>query len=77
MAGCTQKLLASDVIYADSFYTAATVILHQDKIVAQVPTSRFLQEADTPLVLAPGFGDVLSRLKPGSVRGSTASSWCR
>lgn len=69
LSGCAQKLLASDVIYADSYYTAATDTLRQDKIVAQVPTSRFLKEADTPLVLAPGFVDVLSRLKPGSVRG--------
>lgn len=69
LSRCAQKLLASDVIYADSYYTAASDTLRQDKIIAQVPTSRFLKEADTPLVLAPGFVDVLSRLKPGSVKG--------
>jgi hypothetical protein len=69
LSRCAQKLLASDVIYADSYYTAATDTLRQDKIVAQVPTSRFLKEADTPLVLAPGFVSVLARWKPGAVRG--------
>jgi hypothetical protein len=62
MAACTQKLLASDVIYADSFSGAATAILKADNTVAQPPTSRFLAQSDTNLVLATGFGEAIQRL---------------
>lgn len=62
MAACTQKLLASDVIYADSFSGASTVILKADNTVAQPPTSRFLAPSDTGLVLPSGFGAVIQRL---------------
>ena len=55
MAACTQKLLASDVIYADSFSGASTVILKADNTVAQPPTSRFLAPSDTGLVLPLGI----------------------
>ena len=62
MASCTQKLLASDVIYADSFSGASTLILQSDNTVAQPPTSRFLHQSDTNLVLAAGFGAAIQRL---------------
>ena len=69
LSQCAQRLLASDVIYADSYAQAASNTLRQDHIVAQVPTSRFLKESDTALVTAPGFVNVLARMKPGSVHG--------
>lgn len=68
MALCTKKLLASDVVYADSFSGASTAILKGDKTVAQPPTSQFLNPNDTDLVLATGWGAVLTRLK-GQVTG--------
>jgi hypothetical protein len=69
LSRCAQRLLASDVIYADSYYQAASNTIRQDHLTGQVPTSRFLKESDTALVTAPGFVAVLSRLKPGSVSG--------
>ncbi len=62
MAACTQKLLASDVIYEDSFSGASTAILQADKTVAQPPTSQFLAPSDTNLVLPSGFGAAIQRM---------------
>ena len=69
LAACTQKLLASDIIYPDSYASAAHDALSAANITAQVPTSRFLHPSDTKLVTARGFADVLQRLKPGAVHG--------
>jgi hypothetical protein len=69
MAACTQKLLASDVIYADSYASAAHDALSAANINAQVPTSRFLHPSDTKLVTSRGYADVLQRLRPGAVHG--------
>ena len=43
---CTQRMLASDIIYTDSYSTPATATLHKDGIDVQVPTSVFLDESD-------------------------------
>jgi hypothetical protein len=69
LSRCAQRLLASDILYADSYYAAASDTLKKDGITSQVPTSRFLKESNTALVTGPGFLDVLSRLKPGAVKG--------
>jgi hypothetical protein len=69
LAECTKKLLASDIIYSDSYASAAHDALSADNIVAQVPTSRFLHPSDTKLVTASGFAPVLQRLRPGAVHG--------
>jgi hypothetical protein len=74
MALCTQKLLASDVIYADSFSGASTSILQADNTVAQPPTSQFLASSLTSLVLPNGFGATIQRLSkpPTGVHGTEA-----
>jgi hypothetical protein len=69
LARCARRLLASDVIYTDSYANVASEDLRNAHIVAQVPTSRFLVEQDTSLVTAPSFVQVLERLKSGSVSG--------
>jgi hypothetical protein len=67
---CMDRLLASDVVYSDSFYAPASRALQDKNIDAQVPTSVFLARADRPLLTAPGMGSVLQRWKPStSVNG--------
>lgn len=61
---CMDRLLASDVIYSDSYYTPASNALKDQQIDAQVPTSTFLQKGDQPLLTAAGMGSVLQRWKP-------------
>lgn len=63
---CMDRLLASDVIYSDSFYTPASKALQDKKIDAQVPTSAFVAKADRQLLTAPGMGAVLQRWKPST-----------
>jgi hypothetical protein len=62
---CMRLLLASDQLYLNSFYTQA-VGTHPN---TQVPTSRFLPEADTRLLLAKGMGQTIARLRLSSVHG--------
>lgn len=69
MGACTQKLLASDIIYSDSYASAAHDALNAANINAQVPTSQFLRASDTKLVTSRGYADVLQRLRPGAVHG--------
>ena len=38
LAPCMQRLLASDIVYTDSYSTPATTTLHNDGIDVQVPT---------------------------------------
>jgi hypothetical protein len=61
---CMDRLLASDVIYTDSYYTPASKALQDKGIDAQVPTSAFVQNSDRALLTAPGMGSVLQRWKP-------------
>jgi len=69
MAGCMQKLLASDVIYADSYSASASQALKDAGITHQVPTSQFVRPGDTSLVTPRGFSVIVKRLHPGSVTG--------
>jgi hypothetical protein len=63
---CTQRMLASDIIYADSYSAPATVTLHNDSIDVQVPTSVFLDESDAEVLTPAGMASVLQRWKPSS-----------
>jgi hypothetical protein len=64
---CTDRLLASDIIYMDSFEGPAGTAL-QDAGVSDVavPTSSFLGGDDQVTLTAAGLGSVLQRWKPGS-----------
>jgi len=63
---CTQRMLASDIVYADSYSTPATLTLHNDGIDVQVPTSVFLSESDASALTPAGMAAVLQRWKPSS-----------
>ncbi|HEX5198154.1 MAG TPA: hypothetical protein VFW26_13210 [Gaiellales bacterium] len=63
---CTQRMLASDIIYTDSYSAPATNTLHQDGIDVQVPTSVFLDESDAEVLTPAGMAAVLQRWKPSS-----------
>jgi hypothetical protein len=67
LAPCTQRLLASDIIYSDSFSGPATKALKG--LGVQVPSSRFLDVKDADLVAPGGIGDAITRLKPSAVHG--------
>jgi hypothetical protein len=67
LVGCTQRLLASDLIYTDSFYARAQKTLHAANIDVVVPTSTFLAPGDQTTLTAAGMGAVLEGWKPGSV----------
>ncbi|MGN6378117.1 MAG: hypothetical protein ACTHNU_04135 [Gaiellales bacterium] len=69
LSRCMQRLMSSDVIYADSYASAAHDVLRSANIVGQVPTSRFLKSPDIKLVTTTGFAPVLLRLRPGAVHG--------
>jgi hypothetical protein len=64
---CTQILLASDVIYVNSYYAPAGKALQDANVEVQVPTSPFLTGSDSSLLTGAGMGAVLQRWKPGSV----------
>jgi len=66
---CTQRMLASDIIYTDSYSTPATAALHQDGIDVQVPTSVFLDESDAQVLTPAGMAAVLQRWKPSAAHG--------
>jgi hypothetical protein len=63
---CTQRMLASDIIYTDSYSTPATATLHKDGIDVQVPTSVFLDESDASALTPAGMAAVLQHWKPSS-----------
>ncbi|MGZ4430085.1 MAG: hypothetical protein ACXVYV_00420 [Gaiellales bacterium] len=65
---CTARLLASDVIYADSFAAGASTALSNAGITLQVPTSAFLTPGDHSYLTAAGIGLAVQRLKPGVTR---------
>jgi len=66
---CTQRMLASDIIYTDSYSTPATATLHKDGIDVQVPTSVFLDESDATALTPAGMASVLQRWKPSAAHG--------
>jgi hypothetical protein len=63
---CTQRLVASDYIYTDSYATPASDTLNKDGIDVQVPTSVFLNESDASVLAPAGMASVLHRWKPSS-----------
>jgi hypothetical protein len=76
LAGQMQRLLASDVIYADSFRDPATAELNRQGVTGTsasggplVPSSTFLQTSD--LVTPQGMGTVISRIRGGAASPST------
>src|SRR3954471_5791588 len=67
LAPCTQRLLASDIVYSDSFAGPATKALKG--LGVQVPVSSFLDAKDADLVTPVGIGSAITRLKPSAVHG--------
>jgi hypothetical protein len=67
LAPCTQRLLASDIVYSDSFAGPATKALKG--LGVQVPVSSFLDAKDADLVTPVGIGAAIARLKPSAVHG--------
>jgi hypothetical protein len=67
LAPCTQRLLASDIVYSDSFSQPATTALKG--LGVQVPVSSFLDAKDADLVTPVGIGSAITRLKPSAVHG--------
>ncbi|HYX86957.1 MAG TPA: hypothetical protein VE777_18455, partial [Gaiellales bacterium] len=67
LAPCAARLLASDVIYTDSFSTPATAALKG--LGVQVPTSTFLSGSDVELATQAGMGQTIARLKPSAAHG--------
>jgi hypothetical protein len=72
LAGQMQRLLASDVIYADSFKDPSAAELRRQGVTGTaenggplVPSSNFLQSAE--LVTPTAMGTVISRIRGGSV----------
>lgn len=72
LAPCVQRLLASDVIYSDSFANPAATALKG--LGVQVPTSAFLSPADVDLATPAGIGAAVARLKPAAVHGLHGTS---
>jgi hypothetical protein len=66
---CTQRMLASDIIYTDSYSTPAANTLRKDGIDVQVPTSVFLDESDAEVLTPAGMAAVLQRWKPSAAHG--------
>jgi hypothetical protein len=65
---CTERLLASDIIYMDSFEGPAGTALQKANVAdVAVPTSSFLGNDDQVTLTAEGMGSVLARWKPGNV----------
>ena len=67
LAPCTQRLVASDIIYSDSFSNPASKALNG--LGVQIPASRFLDAGDANLLTPAGIGAAIDRLKPSAVHG--------
>jgi hypothetical protein len=66
LAPCMQRLLASDVVYADSYQAQLNNDLSDASVDARAPGSVILPPASVNTVTAAGSGLMLQRLKPGS-----------
>jgi len=66
---CTQRMLASDIIYTDSYSQPAAATLPKAGIDVQVPTSVFLAESDAGGLTPAGMAAVLQRWKPSAAHG--------
>lgn len=63
---CTQRLLASDVVYSDSYEMPLNAALADASVDARVPDSVFLKPDEVSTVTAAGMGLALQRLKPAT-----------
>jgi hypothetical protein len=63
---CTKLLLASDIIYTNSYYAPAGKALQDHGIELQVPTSTFLPGGDVSMISPAGMAAILQHLKPGA-----------
>ncbi|HET6849399.1 MAG TPA: hypothetical protein VFH74_11100 [Gaiellales bacterium] len=63
---CTKLLLASDIIYTNSYYAPAGKALQDHGIELQVPTSTFLPGGDVSMISPAGMAAILQRWKPGA-----------
>ena len=63
---CSQRFLASDVVYNDSYAEQASAALRQAHLQGPVPTSVFMGPELQTLLLPAGSTLVLERLKPGA-----------
>jgi hypothetical protein len=63
---CSKLLLASDIIYTNSYYAPAGKALQDDGIELQVPTSTFLPGTDVNMITPSGMGAIVQHLKPGA-----------
>ena len=63
---CSQRLLASDVVYNDSYAEQASAALRSAHLQGPVPTSVFMGPEMQPLLLPAGSALTLERLKPGA-----------
>ena len=64
---CTKLLLASDIIYTNSYSAPAAKTLRDHGISVAVPTSTFLPGSDVSMISPAGMASIVQRLKPGSV----------
>lgn len=63
---CTQRLLASDVVYNDSYAEQASAALRSAGLQGPVPTSVFMGPELQSLLLPAGAAVAIERLKPGA-----------
>jgi hypothetical protein len=66
LALCNQRLLASDVVYSDSYEMPLNKALADASVDARVPDSVFLAPEDVSTVTPAGMTASLQRLKPGT-----------
>jgi hypothetical protein len=63
---CSQRLLASDVVYNDSYAEQASAALRSANLQGPVPTSLFMGPELQTLLLPAGAALAIERLKPGA-----------
>jgi hypothetical protein len=63
---CTKLLLASDIIYTNSYSAPASDALRKHHIDVAVPTSTFLPGGDVSMITPAGMAAILQHLKPGA-----------
>jgi hypothetical protein len=65
---CTQRLLASDVVYADSYAAAVNNAFADAGVETRIPTSVYLPPKLHGTVTPEGMSFIIQRWKPGSAR---------
>ena len=76
LSSCTARLLASDVVYSDSFASGANAALKQVGATG-MPTSQFLSAQQVDLLTPGGIGAALHACIPAPSRACTVPSSCR